>query len=178
MRLATSAGELLRAVESKHLKGKIPRFTPGDTVRVTLRVLEGDKERLQIFEGVVIARTAGGSREMLTVRKISFGVGVERMFPIHSPFISRIEVVRGGKARRAKLYYLRGKSGKAARLKQQFVALDSTDMPAPATAADAPAEPAAEAEPAAKTAPAPAAKAAAKAKPAPQAEKKAAPPKK
>jgi len=103
MRLATSAGELLRSVEARQMRKKIPVFTPGDTVRVTLRVLEGEKERLQLFEGVVIARTAGGSREMLTVRKISFGVGVERMFPIHSPFVSRIEVVRGGKARRAKL---------------------------------------------------------------------------
>jgi large subunit ribosomal protein L19 len=168
MRLATSAGELLRSVEARQMRKKIPQFTPGDTVRVTLRVLEGNKERLQLFEGVVIARTAGGSREMLTVRKISFGIGVERMFPIHSPFVSRIEVVRGGKARRAKLYYLREKSGKAARLKHQFVALDSSDTPE--AAGEAPAAVAAEGAADAKPAAPP--------KPAAKAEKKAAPAKK
>src|ERR1043166_9939494 len=120
MRLAVSAAELIQHVESSQLKAKLPKFGPGDTVRVTVRVLEGEKERLQVFEGVVIGVRGGGTREMVTVRKISFGIGVERMFPLHSPFVSKFELVSHGKARRAKLYYLRDKTGKDAKVKRQF----------------------------------------------------------
>ncbi len=122
MRLAVSAGELIRQVEGPQLKAKLPPFGPGDTVRVTVRVPEGEKERLQVFEGIVIGLRGGGTREMVTVRKISFGIGVERMFPLHSPFVSKFEVVSRGKARRAKLYYLREKTGKGAKLKRQYAA--------------------------------------------------------
>ena len=120
MRLAGSASALLRSVESVYLKTKVPAFTVGDTLRVTFRVPEGEKERQQVFEGVVISRRGGGTREMVTVRKISFGVGVERTFPLHSPFVAKLELVRRGKVRRAKLYFLREKTGKAARLKKQY----------------------------------------------------------
>jgi large subunit ribosomal protein L19 len=106
-------------VEREQLKSKIPVFTPGDTVRVHLKVVEGGRERVQAFEGVVIARKGGGLRETFTVRRISHGVGVERTFPLHSPRIERIEVVRRGKVRQAKLYYLRGKIGREARIKEQ-----------------------------------------------------------
>ena len=125
MRLAVSAGELIRHVESSQLKAKLPKFGPGDTVRVTVRVLEGEKERLQVFEGVVIGLRGGGTREMVTVRKISFGIGVERMFPLHSPFVSKFELVSRGKARRAKLYYLRDKTGKGAKIKRQLSGPDA-----------------------------------------------------
>ncbi len=96
-----------------------PRMKPGDTVRVHVRVKEGDKERIQVFEGVVINLRRGGIRATFTVRKVSFGQGVERIFPLHSPVIDRIEVVRSAKVRRAKLYFLRGLRGKAARMKEQ-----------------------------------------------------------
>lgn len=95
---------------------KIPTFSPGDTVRVYVKVVEGQRERLQAFEGVVIARKNAGINSTLTVRKISFGEGVERVFPLYSPTVDRIEVVRRGKVRRAKLYYLRGRRGRAARI--------------------------------------------------------------
>ena len=130
MRLAVSASELLKSVETPQLKKKVPAFVPGDTVRVTLRVPEGDKERQQVFEGVVIGRHGGGSREMVTVRKISFGIGVERSFPLHSPFIAKIERVGRGKARRAKLYFLRDKTGKAARLKRRNLSAAEIDSEA------------------------------------------------
>jgi len=120
MRLAVSAGEILKGVESAHMKKKVPLLAPGDTVRVHVRVLEGQKERLQVFEGLVMGTKGKGTREMLCVRKISFGVGVERIFPMHSPFVSRIELVRKSRTRRAKLYYLRQRAGKASRLKMQF----------------------------------------------------------
>jgi large subunit ribosomal protein L19 len=103
------------------MRTDIPDFAPGDTVRVHVRIKEGDKERIQVFEGVVIARQHGGLRETFTVRKISFGVGVERIFPLHSPVIERIEVVRRGDVRRAKLYYLRRLKGKAARIREREV---------------------------------------------------------
>ena len=96
-----------------------PEFRPGDTIRVHVRIKEGDKERLQAFEGTVIARHNVGMGETITVRKISFGTGVERIFPVHAPVIDHIDVVRTGKVRRAKLYYLRGLKGKAARLKER-----------------------------------------------------------
>ncbi len=101
------------------MKKDLPEFIPGDTVRVHLKVVEGERERIQVFEGVVIARANGGLKETFTVRKISGGVGVERIFPLHSPMISKIEVVRRGRVRRAKLYYLRKRAGKAARIAER-----------------------------------------------------------
>ncbi len=106
-------------VESEYLRDDIPDFRPGDTVKVHVRVVEGNRERIQVFQGVVISRKGGGTRETFTVRKVSFGVGVERTFPLHSPIISKIEVVSQGKVRRAKLYYLRDRVGKKARIKEK-----------------------------------------------------------
>jgi len=105
------------AIEAGQLKTDIPDFKVGDTVRVHAKIIEGDKERIQVFEGAVISRANGGNRATFTVRKISYGVGVERIFPLHSPRIDKIEVVTRGRVRRAKLYYLRELSGKAARIK-------------------------------------------------------------
>lgn len=107
--------------QKEYLRGDIPPFRAGDTVRVTVRVREGDKERLQAFEGVCIARRGSGVSRTFTVRKISNGVGVERIFPEHSPMIGGLTVVRRGQVRRAKLYYLRGVSGKAARIRERKV---------------------------------------------------------
>jgi large subunit ribosomal protein L19 len=107
------------AVEQTYLRDDIPEFRPGDTVRVHVRVVEGSRARVQVFEGVVIRRQGGGLRESFTVRKISFGVGVERTFPVHSPILDKIEVTRRGKVRRAKLYYLRDRVGKKARIKEK-----------------------------------------------------------
>ncbi len=104
-------------VEAAHIKTDLPKFRPGDTVNVHFRVIEGDKERIQDFEGIVISRRGAGLKETFTVRKISNGVGVERIFPIHSPRIAKIELVRGGKVRRAKLFYLRELASKAVRQK-------------------------------------------------------------
>ncbi len=109
----------LDSIEQLQLKETIPAFQPGDTVKVHVRIKEGNKERLQVFEGVVIARKHGGIRETVTVRKISFGVGVERIFPIHATIIDHIDVIRLGRVRRAKLYYLRDLRGKAARIKER-----------------------------------------------------------
>ncbi|MDJ0497856.1 MAG: 50S ribosomal protein L19 [Acidimicrobiia bacterium] len=106
-------------IESAYLRDDLPDFSPGDTVRVNVRVVEGGRERIQIFEGVVIARNGGGARASFTVRKLSFGVGVERIFPLHAPIIQSIEVVRRGDVRRAKLYYLRDRVGKSARIKEK-----------------------------------------------------------
>ncbi len=106
-------------IEQPLLREDIPHFDPGDTVRVHVRVVEGNRARIQVFEGVVIRRQGGGLRETFTVRKVSFGVGVERTFPVHTPVIERIEVVRRGKVRRAKLYYLRERVGKKARIKER-----------------------------------------------------------
>lgn len=105
-------------IEREQLKSKLPAFNSGDTVKVHLKVLEGGRERVQVFEGVVIGRKSGGLRETFTVRRISHGVGVERTFPLHSPRIERIDVTRKGKVRQAKLYYLRGKVGREARVKE------------------------------------------------------------
>jgi len=110
---------IIEQIDSAQLRDDIPDFSPGDTVRVHVRVIEGGRERTQAFEGVVIARKGGGSRETFTVRKISFGVGVERIFPVHAPIIQKIEVTRRGDVRRAKLYYLRDRVGKAARIKEK-----------------------------------------------------------
>ncbi len=109
----------LDSVEKTQLKDNVPAFMPGDTVRVHVRIKEGNKERLQAFEGICIARKHGGVRETVTVRKVSFGVGVERIFPLHATVIDHIDVVRRGKVRRAKLYYLRDLRGKAARIKEK-----------------------------------------------------------
>jgi len=110
----------LQDVERQYLRqDTLPEFRPGDTVRVHVRVVEGDKSRIQVFQGVVIGRRGGGTRETFTVRKISGGIGVERVFPLHSPNVDKIEVVRRGKVRRAKLYYLRGRRGKAARIEER-----------------------------------------------------------
>jgi large subunit ribosomal protein L19 len=109
----------LDQVEDAYKRDNIPDFGPGDTVRVNVRVVEGGKERVQVFEGNVIARSGGGLRESFTVRKISFGVGVERIFPLHAPIIASIEVTRRGKVRRAKLYYLRDRVGKRAKVKEK-----------------------------------------------------------
>jgi large subunit ribosomal protein L19 len=109
----------LLEIERQYLRREVPEFRPGDTVRVQVRVAEGDKERLQAFQGVVIARKGSGTREMFTVRKISGGVGVERIFPLHAPVVDSIEVVRRGRVRRAKLYYLRELRGKAARIEER-----------------------------------------------------------
>lgn len=109
---------LVNEVTKSQLKNDIPEFRSGSTVRVHVKIKEGDKERIQVFEGVVIERMGGGVSESFTVRKMSNGVGVERKFPLHSPIIAKIEVVRHGKVRRNKLFYLRGRSGKSARLKE------------------------------------------------------------
>ncbi len=109
----------IAAVEAKYIRNDVPVFRAGDTVRVHTKIKEGDKERIQVYEGVVIASSGGSSRAMFTVRKMSYGVGVERIFPVHSPRIDRIEVVGRGEVRRSRLYYLRGLQGKAARVQQE-----------------------------------------------------------
>ena len=106
-------------IEAAYLRDDVPDFGPGDTVKVHVRVIEGGRERVQTFEGVVIGRSGGGVRETFTVRKVSFGVGVERIFPVHAPIIQQIEVLRRGDVRRAKLYYLRDRVGKATRIKEK-----------------------------------------------------------
>ena len=110
--------DLLRAVDNPQLRTNLPRFRPGDTVRVHVKIKEGDKFRIQIFEGVVIVQKNNSISSTFTVRKVSFGYGIERIFPVHSPIIEKMEVVKSGKVRRARLYYLRGRRGKAARLKE------------------------------------------------------------
>lgn len=109
----------LDQVESAYVRQNVPEFKSGDTLRVHVRVVEGDKQRIQIFQGVVIARRGGGTRETFTVRKISGSVGVERIFPMSSPNVDKIEVIRRGRVRRAKLYYLRNLRGKAARIEER-----------------------------------------------------------
>ena len=110
--------ELIKSLEQEQLKNEVPNFGPGDTVRVQGKRVEGKRERVQVFEGVVMKRQGGGARETFTVRKISFNVGVERTFPVHSPKIEKIEVTRKGKVRRAKINYLRTRTGKAAKIKE------------------------------------------------------------
>ncbi|TDM04035.1 50S ribosomal protein L19 [Macrococcus carouselicus] len=109
---------LIDAITKEQLRTDLPSFRPGDTLKVHVRIVEGTRERIQVFEGVVIKRRGGGISETFTVRKISYGVGVERTFPLHTPKIEKIEVLRRGKVRRAKLYYLRSLRGKAARIKE------------------------------------------------------------
>ena len=109
---------IIDAINKENLKETVPQFNVGDTVKVSVKVVEGTRERIQAFEGVVIAKKNGGISETFTVRRLSFGVGVERTFPLHSPKITGIDVVRKGKVNRAKLYYLRGRTGKAAKIKE------------------------------------------------------------
>lgn len=110
--------DILREITQEQLRSDIPEFRPGDTLRVHVKVREGQRQRIQVFEGVVIRRRGGGISETYTVRKVSYGVGVERTFPVHTPNVEKIERIRRGKVRRAKLYYLRNLSGKAARIKE------------------------------------------------------------
>ena len=114
---------ILNAIEKPQLKSGIPSFRPGDTIKVHAKVVEGDKERIQVFEGVVIGRQGAGMRESVRVRKLSYGVGVERLFPLHSPMVDKIELAKEGKVRRAKLYYLRELRGRASRIKEKGRAL-------------------------------------------------------
>ncbi len=113
--------DVIRAIEKEQMRKDIPEFNVGDTVRVYVKVIEGSRERLQAFEGTVIQKRHGGIRETFTVRRVSYGVGVERVFPVHSPKIDRIEVIRRGKVRRAKLFYLRDRVGKASKVKERRV---------------------------------------------------------
>jgi len=123
--------DAIQLVEAAQLKKDRQGFQPGDQVRVHVKVIEGEKERLQVFEGTVIRRRGGGARASFTVRRISYGVGVERTFPLHSPRIDRVEVVRRGRVRRSKLYYLRALAGRAARLKEKrAVVVPATTAPA------------------------------------------------
>ena len=110
---------IIETLEKEQLRSDIPEFAPGDTVRVHAKIVEGSRERIQMFEGVVIGRQGTGVRDTFTVRRISYGIGVERMFPVHSPRIEKIDVLRKGIVRRAKLYYLRNLTGKAARIKEK-----------------------------------------------------------
>ena len=110
--------EIIRSIEAAQLRKDIPAIAVGDTVRVQVKVVEGNRERLQAFEGVVIAKRNGGVRETFTVRRVSYGIGVERTFPVHSPRVDSVTVIRHGKVRRAKLYYLRSLQGKAAKIKE------------------------------------------------------------
>lgn len=111
---------IIELIEKEYMKETVPQFEVGDTVKVYVKVVEGSRERLQAFEGIVIAKKNGGVRETFTVRRVSFGVGIERTFQLHSPRVEKIELVRHGKVRRAKLYYLRDLSGKAAKIKEQI----------------------------------------------------------
>jgi large subunit ribosomal protein L19 len=111
--------DIIKEIEKEQLRDEVPDFAPGDTVRVLYLVREGQKERIQAFEGVCIARKGGGVDETFTVRKISSGIGVERIFPLHAPTVTGVEIVRRGDVRRAKLYYLRGRRGKAARISEK-----------------------------------------------------------
>ncbi len=138
----------IQEIEKDYIRKDLPAFDPGDTVRVRVRVVEGKKERIQVFEGICIARSGGGVSETFTVRKISGGVGVERIFPLHSPSIAGIEVVRRGQVRRAKLYYLRKRVGKRARVRERrwWLSGKERDRIVPVAAADAAVEPIAEEE--------------------------------
>ena len=112
--------EIIKNIEAAQLKETVPSFNVGDTVRVSAKIKEGNRERIQVFEGTVIAKKHGGIEETVTVRRVSYGIGVEKVFPVHSPSIDHFEVVRNGKVRRAKLYYLRGRVGKGAKVKEKL----------------------------------------------------------
>ena len=115
---AQTMNEIIRSIEAKQIRSDLPQFNVGDTVRVWVKVVEGNRERLQAFEGTVIAKRNGGIRETFTVRRVSYGIGVERTFPINSPRVDHVDIIRRGKVRRAKLYYLRERQGKAAKIKE------------------------------------------------------------
>ena len=121
----------MQRLEKRWLKSDVPTFAVGDTVRVHVKVIEGEKERIQVFEGVVIAKKGTSNRETFTVRKVSYSVGVERVFPVHSPFVEKVDVIRSGRVRRAKLYYLRSRQGRSARIAERSV---ETKTPKPAAA--------------------------------------------
>ena len=112
--------EIIKNIEAAQLKAEVPQFNVGDTVKVHVRIAEGDKFRIQIFEGTVIAKKHGGVSETFTVRRVAHGCGIERVFPLHSPTVEKVEIVREGKVRRAKLYYLRDRVGKAAKVKSKI----------------------------------------------------------
>ncbi len=112
--------DALKTISDSSLKSEVPQFNVGDTVKVHVKIREGDRERIQVFEGTVIARKGSGVSETFTVRRLSFGVGIERVFPIHSPNVAKVDVIRHGRVRRAKLYYLRDRVGKAAKVKEQI----------------------------------------------------------
>ena len=112
--------DIIKQIEQENMKEKVPQFNVGDTVRVSVKVVEGNKERLQAYEGIVIARKHDGVGESFTVRRLSYGVGVERVFPLHSPRVANVEVVKEGRVRRAKLYYMRGRTAKAAKVKEKI----------------------------------------------------------
>jgi len=128
---------IIKAIEAEYMKKEPPKFDVGDTVKVWVKVVEGNRERLQAFEGAVIAKRSGGVRETFTVRRVSFGVGIERIFPLHSPRIDRVEIMRKGRVRRAKLYYLRNLSGKAAKIQEKIVVTPKDKKPAKAKAVKA-----------------------------------------
>lgn len=115
------AMDIIRTIEEEHMRTDLPKFSVGDTIRVFVKVVEGTRERLQAFEGLVLKRNGGGISETFTVRRLSYGVGVERTFPLHSPRIDHIEIVRKGKARRARLFYIRDRVGRAAKIKEKRV---------------------------------------------------------
>ncbi len=131
--------KIINAIEKKQLKDKVTDFKIGDTVKVYTKIVEGATERIQMFSGIVIAKNGSDIRETFTVRRVSFGYGVERVFPLHSPRVDRIEVERKGRVRRAKLYYLRDKVGKGAKVKEQLRFTEKAAKPAAAPAAEAPA---------------------------------------
>lgn len=120
--------KVIEAIEREYMKKEVPAINVGDSVKVFVKVVEGTRERLQAFEGIIIAKKNGSVRETFTVRRVSFGIGIERTFPLHSPRIDRIEVVRHGKVRRAKLYYLRNLSGKAAKITEKFKSKNGADI--------------------------------------------------
>ena len=113
--------DALKLISNSSLKSEVPQFSVGDTVKVHVKIQEGDKSRIQIFEGTVIAKKHGGINETFTVRRVAHGCGIERVFPVHTPAVAKVEVVRYGKVRRAKLYYLRDRVGKAAKVKEQII---------------------------------------------------------
>ncbi len=129
--------DLIRMINTRQSKTKRPEFSPGDTIKVHVKIKEGDKERIQVFQGTVIARGGRGAHQSFTVRKISSGIGVERVFPLHSPSVAKIELVKGGDVRRAKLYYLRKLKGKRARIEEKLKELEEASGPQ-AVAADPP----------------------------------------
>ncbi|HHW24779.1 MAG TPA: 50S ribosomal protein L19 [Bacillota bacterium] len=123
--------DLIQALTKEQLKPIVPKLNIGDSVRVYNRIKEGNRERIQVFEGTIIAKKGGGISETFTVRRVSYGVGVEKTFPVHSPNVEKVEIIRSGKVRRAKLYYLRGRVGKRSKVKEQLVTVDESNRANP-----------------------------------------------